>query len=189
MSFTQLLINRATVKRQSGTLYSGTITGNTTITISATLPTSGYVNLNVSSVTNTGNVSIVGSTTETFTITTPHVYVGEKTFTSISSIDITDFTGTLTVYCTTSSGAPIYIESTVYSNIPCRLITVTEREAMIQPGTVSVELKKLIYDSAYTLQLGDIVTIDSKNYKVTRIESFYDSMKLHHYEAVLEDLP
>ena len=188
MSFTDLLINLADVTRKSQDLYSGDVTADLTKSFTITLDDTSYPNVVVNSVSVGGTVSIVGSGSEDIYISEAKMYIGSTGFTSISSLSFSGFRGNVRVYMANSSGTPMYFTSTIYSDMPCRLMIVTEKEASIAPGVINVGDRKIIYDTDYTLELEDIVTIDSVKYAVVRTDSFYDSQDLHHYESILREL-
>ena len=92
-----------------------------------------------------GLVSVSGNTIETFAFSENETKVGEKDFTSISGITLSDIGGGLiSVQAVSRTGQPINQEVTAYDNLPVRFYMKDGKTLMMTQGQERVAKYKLM---------------------------------------------
>jgi hypothetical protein len=107
---------------------------------------------------------------------------GSQRFSSITNFNISLSTGTVVIYPATQSGEIIRLSSFTESTIFCDWSYssgATGHQVMIDvSGRLVPSEVELFYDSRYTLYVGDIIVINSKNYEVAKIEDSGDETRI-----------
>jgi len=109
----------------------------------------------------TGTVVLAGSTDETFNFGADGVTVGEKDFTSISTITVAGISnGFIEVRAVTKTGQPINQEKVIYSNVPVRFYPVKMSNVvkMMAAGQLDVARHKFMAGPDYPdIQVNDLI--------------------------------
>ena len=167
-----------TVTRNYSYLFSGAA-GTTNVPVT-TLPSGGCY-LRLEGTGTTGNVVITGTATdaaitETILSTsfdTDKVAVSTKKWTAITNISVASWTN-LVVYPATTSGDKINLSTGTTFTMMCDSYDTNlnqyRGEYIDVAGKTYKVYKTLMYDGRYTLQIGDLITIGSKQFKVADVE-------------------
>jgi len=192
MSFTGLLDRRGTVTRKSAVILAATAIQASHV-LSGSFSVDVQVVVEIAGATVWGTVTVSG-TEESLPVSGVLTFTKDEeqrlftSFNVLTGLTTSGFTGgTIAVTAVTRSGEPVQVVTTVSTDTPVRISTMTGDEPLTGAGAVPTKAAKLFFAASADIEDGDDVAIGSQSFRIIAPQmERYDSVRLHHFEVLAE---